>query len=343
MSPRTIHERVVRSLVLLPYASVTVKTDVPATVRNFLLERSSQFSGVDVQKVYLRKYPHKELAAQLGGTVGEVSPTELKVPRFRGVRQGTIVGKEGIERAYDRYLRGEDGAQRITVDALGRPKGQAQERDPVPGRALRTSLDLDLQRVGEAVLDKTIATGPGTAGAFVALDPRDGEVLAMGSAPSYDPSVLSRPITKRRLDQLFGQAAGSPRYNRAIGGLYPTGSAFKPITAFAALSQGVITPSTPINDPGCILIGAAKQPFCNAGKVANGTVTLARAIQVSSDVFFYTLGRDLNPIDGQPLQRTARRFGLGEPTGIDLPGEAAGNVPDRRWRAEVGDRERRCR
>jgi penicillin-binding protein 2 len=343
MSPRTIQERVVRSLTLVPYASVTIKTDVPATVRNYLLERSAQFPGVDVQKVYLRRYPNSDLGAQIEGTVGEISPSELKLPRFRGVRQGTIVGKEGIERAYDRYLRGVDGAQRITVDAFGRPKGPAQERDPVPGRALRTSLDLDLQRTGEAVLDRTVASGPGTAGAFVALDPRSGEVLAMGSNPSYDPDVLSRPITQKRLEQLFGPNAGSPRFNRAIGGLYPTGSTFKPITAFAALNQGIITPSTPINDGGCIKIGAAEQEFCNAGKAVNGSVSLPRAIQVSSDVFFYTLGRDLNPVSGQPLQKMAHRLGLGEATGIDLPGEAAGNVPDRRWRAEVGDRERRCR
>jgi penicillin-binding protein 2 len=343
MSPRTIQERVVRSLTLVPYASVTIKTDVPATVRNYLLERSGLFPGIDVQKVYLRRYPNKDLAAQLEGTVGEISPGELKLPRFRGVHQGTIVGKEGIERAYDRYLRGIDGAQRITVDALGRPKGEAQERDPVPGRALRTSLDLDLQRAGEAVLAKTIATGPGTAGAFVALDPRDGEVLAMGSDPSYDPAILSRPITQKRLDQLFGPTAGSPRYNRAIGGLYPTGSTFKPITALAALGAGIITPSTPINDPGCIAIGAAKQQFCNAGRAANGTVTLPRAIQVSSDVFFYTLGRDLNPLEGQPLQRMARRLGFGERSGVDLPSEVPGLVPDRRWRARVGERERRCR
>ena len=343
MSPRTIQERVVRSLTLVPYASVTVKTDVPATVRNYLLERSAQYPGVDVQKVYLRRYPNRDLGAQLEGTVGEISPSELKLPRFRGVRQGTVVGKEGIERAYDRYLRGVDGAQRITVDALGRPKGSPQERDPVPGRALRTSLDLDLQSTGEAVLDRTIAAGPGTAGAFVALDPRNGEVLAMGSNPSYDPAVLSRPITQRRLEQLFGPNAGSPRFNRAIGGLYPTGSTFKPITAFAALSQGIITPSTPINDPGCIEIGAAKQSFCNAGKEVNGTLSLPRAIQVSSDVFFYTLGRDLNPLDGQPLQKMAHRLGLGETTGIDLPGEGPGLVPDRRWRDDVGERERRCR
>ena len=343
MSSRTIQERVVRSLSLVPYANITIKTDVPGTVRNYLLERGEEFPGVDVQKVYLRKYRQKDLAAQLVGTVGEISPDELTLSRFRGVKQGTVVGKEGVERAYDRYLRGVDGAQRITVDALGRPKGEAQARDPVPGRALRTSVDLGLQSTGEAVMAKTIASGPGTAGAFVALDPRDGQVLAMGSAPSYDPSVLSRPITQRRYEELFGQAAGSPRYNRAIGGLYPTGSTFKAITALAALDKGIITPSTPINDPGCLKIGTAGQEFCNAGKAVNGTVSLSRALQVSSDVFFYTLGRDLNPLDGQPLQRWAHRLGLGERTGIDLPSEVSGLVPDRQWRADVGERERRCR
>jgi penicillin-binding protein 2 len=343
MSPRTIQERIVRSLALVPYANVTIKTDVPETVRNFLLERGDDFPGIDVAKVYLRRYRQGELAAQLVGTVGEISPSELGLDRFRGVEQGTVIGKEGIERAYDRYLRGVDGAERITVDALGRPKGEAQARDAVPGRALRTSVDLDLQTAGEAVLDRTIASGPGTAGAFVALDPRNGQVLAMGSAPSYDPGVLSRPITERRYQELFGEAAGSPRYNRAIGGLYPTGSTFKPITALAALDEGLITPSTPINDPGCLKIGAAEQEFCNAGKTVNGTVSLPRALQVSSDVFFYTLGRDLNPLDGQPLQRMAHRLGLGEPTGVDVPGEIEGLIPDRAWRSEVAERERRCR
>jgi penicillin-binding protein 2 len=343
MSPRTIQERVVRSLALVPYANVTIKTDVPETVRNFLLERGEDFPGVDVQKVYLRKYRHNELAAQLVGTVGEISPDELELERFRGVKQGTVVGKEGVERAYDRYLRGVDGAQRITVDALGRPKGQAAARDPVPGRALKTSLDLDLQGAGEAVLARTIATGPGTAGAFVALDPTNGQVLAMGSAPTYDPEVLSRPITQRRYEQLFGEAAGSPRYNRAIGGLYPTGSTFKVVTALAGLDKGVIGPATPIVDSGCMEIGTAGQEFCNAGKEPHGTVALPRALQVSSDIFFYTLGRDLNPLEGQPLQRWAHRLGFGERSGIDLPSEVSGLVPDRAWRAEVGERERRCR
>ena len=156
----------------------------------------------------------------------------------------------------------------------------------------------------------------------------------MGSNPSLRPGASSpRPITQKRLEQLFGPDAGSPRFNRAIGGLIRRARRSSRSRRFAALEPGRSSrPSTPINDPGCIEIGAAKQSFCNAGKEVNGTLSLPRAIQVSSDVFFYTLGRDLNPLDGQPLQKMAHRLGLGEATGIDLPGEGAGLVPDRRWR-----------
>ncbi len=343
MSPRTIQERVVRSLVLVPYANIKVKTDVPATARDFLLERADQYPGIEVAKVYLRDYPEGRMAAQVIGTTGEVSDDELKLDRFRDVTQGTIVGKDGVERTYDRYLRGVDGAQRITVDALGRPKNQSPARPVSPGRQLRTSLDLDLQRTGEDSLQRVIAGGPGTAGAFVALDYTDGRVLAMGSAPTYDPDTLSRPLTQVQFDQQFGEGAGSPLVNRAIAGLYPIGSTFKPITALAGLGEGLITRSTPINDPGCIEIGAEKREFCNAGKEPHGVVALPRALQVSSDVFFYTLGRDLNPLSDQPLQNWARRLGLGDKTRIDILGEAAGTVPDAAWRDRVNRLEARCR
>jgi penicillin-binding protein 2 len=341
MSPRTIQERIVRSLSLVPYARITVRTDVPETMRNFLLERSTEFPGVSVDKTYLRHYPEHQLAAQLVGTVGEISPGELHQNRFRGVLAGTIVGKEGLERKYDRFLRGVDGSTRITVDALGRPKGEARAQSPVPGRSVRLSLDLDLQQAGETALSRAIGSTPGVAGAFVALDPRDGKVLAMGSSPSYDPSVLSRPITEARYEALFGEQAGSPRFNRAIGGQYPTGSTFKPVTALAGLAEHLRTPDTPIFDGGCVTIG--EQQRCNARHQAYGTVALRRALQVSSDVYFYTLGRDLNPIAGQPLQTWARRLGFDHRTGIDLPSEFGGTIPDRHWRDERNRLEANCR
>jgi penicillin-binding protein 2 len=341
MSPRTIQERIVRSLSLVPYARITVRTDVPETMRNFLLERSTDFPGVSVDKTFLRRYPEHQLAAQLVGTVGEISPRELEQKRFRGVLAATIVGKEGLERSYDAFLRGVDGSTRITVDALGRPKGQARAQSPVPGRSVRLSLDIDLQRAGETALTRAIDSTPGVAGAFVALDPRDGKVLAMGSKPTYDPSVLSRPITEGRYEALFGEQAGSPRFNRAIGGQYPTGSTFKPVTALAGLAENLRTPDTPIFDNACVRIG--EQERCNAKRQAHGTVALRRALQVSSDVYFYTLGRDLNPIDGQPLQGWARRLGFDRRTGIDLPSEFGGTIPDRRWRDQRNRMEESCR
>ena len=171
----------------LPYANVTVKVDVDVPRRNYLVEHPEGFPGVDVERKFLRRYPQHTLAAQLVGSIGEIDDHELKLKRFKGVTQGTVVGQGGLERAYDQYLRGVDGSTKITIDALGRPKSSAPGHDPVPGRSVRTTLDLDLQQTGEKYLDQTINQGPGSAGGFVALDPRDGSVLALGSYPDGQP------------------------------------------------------------------------------------------------------------------------------------------------------------
>ncbi len=341
VSAQEVNKRVIQQLAVLPYGNVRVKVDVPASMRNYLLERPTRFPGITVQQTYLRRYPQGRLAAQLVGTVGEISPRELRSERFRGVEQGTFVGKEGIERSYDRYLRGEDGIQSITVDATGRPKRNRVAREPRGGSQLRTSLDLGLQRAGQRSLAGVVEGGPGSAGAFVALDPRGGQVYAMGSYPTFRPSVLARPITQERYDALFGAEAGAPRFNRAIGGTYPTGSTFKPITALAALDRGIITPDTPLNDPGFLQVGT--QRFKNAGDAVNGTISLRRALQVSSDVFFYILGRDANGLKGRAIQSWARDLGLDKPTGVDLPGEAPGTIPDSAWRAQIAREELACR
>jgi penicillin-binding protein 2 len=225
------------------------------------------------------------------------------------------------------------------VDANGNPTRTDIQRPPEAGRQLQLSLDLGLQRTAQAAMARA---GKGLPGAFVAMDPTNGEVLALGSYPSFDPSILSRPISPQEYARRFGADAGAPAYDRAIAGYYPTGSTFKPITAMAALTHGVITPDTPINDSGCVAIGTAGQEFCNAGKVSNGTLSLRRALQVSSDVFFFTLGRDLNALPHQPLQTWAHSLGLGRRTGIDLPGEIKGQVPDRAWRTRINKREIAC-
>jgi len=341
-SAEAIHRRVVRSLVLVPYSSVRVKTDVPQSVLAYISERPEQFPGVNVEQTYLRDYPQGELAAQILGTVGEVSPKQLRRARFRGVKPGTIVGQGGLEFAYDRYLRGRDGIQRVQVDAFGRPIPSDRLRDveAVAGQRLRLSLDLDLERTGQRALAGPLNPG-NNPGAFVALDPRTGEVLALGSNPTFDPALLTKPITQKQYELLVDEAQGAPIFNRAIASAYPTGSTFKSITALAGLHAGLITPGATINDPGCIQVGEAQR--CNAKKQQYGSVDLTRALQVSSDVYFYKLGINAFYRPGDVIQDWARKLGFERPTGIDLPGEFAGLIPDAQWRRKIGKRELACR
>lgn len=333
----------------VPYANVTIKTDAgdPALVR--LAERQLSYPGVVVAPVFLRDYPLRTLGAQMLGNVGALQPKELKLPRFKGLPQSTVVGQGGLESSYDQYLRGRDGAKKIQVNSAGQPQGTPlKETPPIPGHELKLTIDLGLQKEGQRALDQAIALGQANnpsadAGAFVAIKPTDGEILAMGSAPTFNPTVFTHPQTQAQYDKLFLHS-DSPQTNRAIQGLYPTGSTFKPITAMAALQNNLITTTTPFVDTGCITVGRNHQKFCNAGKVQNGTLTgVADALRVSSDVFFYRLGQEANPLHGEIIQSWARRLGLGAPTGIDLPGEAAGLVPDAAWRRRANAAELACR
>jgi penicillin-binding protein 2 len=333
----------------VPYADVTIKTDASQAAYSYLGERAQEFPGVSLRPVYLRSYPQGEVGAQVFGTVGQISAAELHEPRFRGVKGGTVVGQSGIEAVYDHYLRGVDGASRVQVDALGRAKGYLGQRNPVDGNNLELSIDANLERAGQAALKTGIglaAANGARAGAFVALDPRDGSVLAMGSEPSFDPVVFTRPISDPSYQRLFGNGTGNPLLNRAIEADYPVGSTFKVVTAAAALASGILTPDTPYTDTGTFRIGP--QVRHNAGGASYGTVTLVDAIRFSVDTFFYELGRRLNadPVshpDGGQLQAWARKLGLGAPTGIDLAGENSGTIPSQRWRDMRDVEERRCR
>jgi penicillin-binding protein 2 len=334
----------------LPYADVTVKTDVSRDVAFFLAERAQEFPGVSIQQVFLREYRFDELGAQLFGTVGQITAAQLKQDHYRGVRGGTTVGQSGLEYTYDRYLRGRDGATRVQVDALGQAKGYLPTRQPLPGANLRLSLDLRLQTAGQQALATGIglANGlgnPAAGGAFVALDPRNGEVLAMGSAPSYDANLFARPLSQRAYDEHFGPGSNYPLINRAIGADYPVGSTFKIVTATAALTAGIVTPDTVYVDTGTFREGNLIRR--NAGGVSYGAVSLRTALQVSVDTFFYDLGARLNADptthpNGGALQAWARRLGFGRPTGIDLGGEHAGSIPTPRWRDRMNRLQARC-
>jgi penicillin-binding protein 2 len=337
-----------QSTSVLPYADVIVEDDARPRVYSYLAERQQQFPGVQTQQVFLRSYPQRTVGAQMFGTVGQIDERQLREEHYRGVRGGTIVGKSGLEYTYDRALRGENGAQRIQVDALGRARRRLRDRPPRPGHDLRLSIDLDLQKAGEAALEQGIALArangnPATGGAFVALDPRNGEVLAMGSNPTFDPNAFAKPMTQREYDRRYGEAAGDPLFNRATSGGFAIGSTFKPVTAIAALAEGVISETTPYTDTGSWTSGLQRRR--NAGGAVYGTVDMRDALKVSVDTYFYTLGERLNSADpnGGALQDWARRFGFGRQTGIDTGAEVPGTVPDARWRAGRGRMERACR
>jgi len=324
LNPRRLERRVERELRALPYTRPTIKQDVSQNVVAYVLERQADFPGVEPESEFLREYPHHLVGAHLFGQVGEVNPKQLKDERFNGVSIGDRVGQAGIEYEYDRFLRGQNGAARVEVDALGNLTDTLKREQPIQGKQLRLSLDLNVQRVAQQAL----AGGTGK-GAFAVMNVQNGEVLALGSQPSFDPNIFTKPLSQKRLDALSSEELGKPLFNRAIQGGYPTGSTFKLVTATAALESGHITPETPLNDPGSLTVGGVT--FENAGKVAHGTLALRQALTVSSDVFFYQLGQYMNE-KGMPLQNWGHRLGIGRKTGIDLPAEEPGRLPTPRWR-----------
>ncbi|HEY1276987.1 MAG TPA: penicillin-binding protein 2, partial [Thermoleophilaceae bacterium] len=326
LKPRRVRRQVEKQLKALPFATATVKQDVSDPVVWYLLEHRDQFPGVTAEQVFLREYPHHQIGAHLFGTVGEVTAEQIHDPRYRGVEGGDRIGQTGVEAEYDRFLRGRNGASRVQVDALGHLSRRLKVRQPEQGRQLRLSVDLKVQEAGQAAL----AGGTGR-GAFAVMDVNSGEVLALGSQPSFDPNIFAKSIKQSDYKRLLDPENGAPLSNRAIQGGYPTGSTFKLITATAALEGGLITPDTVLFDGGSLKVGGVE--FKNAGGAAHGSLALRQALTVSSDVFFYQLGQmAYNSGKGNVLQLWARRLGIGRNTGIDLPAELPGLLPTARWR-----------
>jgi penicillin-binding protein 2 len=327
LSQREIRRRVRATPQYAGYP-VVLKQGLDRRLLFYLLENKESFPGVSVERTYVRKYPDGTLAAHLLGLVGQISPRQLKRAKYRGLQPGDIIGQAGVEYAYDKFLRGTAGSQRIQVDALGRPRGMLGNRPAQAGDNLRLTLDSGLQEVGESAL-----RAKGLPGAFVAMDVHSGAVLAMGSYPTYDPSFYTRPHTKAQYDA-FGNRPGDPLVDRADQGGYPTGSAFKPITATAALEDGLITPSTIFNDTGSLDIGGLV--VHNAGGAANGPIDMSTALQVSSDVYFFNLGLHASASGrGGQIQDWAFKFGLGRNPDLDIPNASAGLIPTPAWRNRV--------
>jgi penicillin-binding protein 2 len=301
-----------------PYEGIVLRRDVDWSGVVALEAHQLDLPGVSLQVAPRRYYPFGPLAAHLLGYVGEASESELR-DGANGHRAGDLLGKAGVERSFDAALRGVPGGQQVEVDALGRRMRVLEEVTDLPGETLTLTIDRDLQEMAERALGEAD-------GAIVALDPRNGEVLAMVSHPAYDPNVFARGIRREEWRALI-QDPKHPLNNRAVQGQYPPGSTFKIAVATGALEESVVTPFTSVSCSGGIPFG--NHFFRCWRKGGHGTVNIHSAIVQSCDVFFYQVGRRLG-VDG--IAEYAHRLGLGLPTGIRLEHEKAGTIPDTQWK-----------
>ena len=278
--------------------------------------------GVMIQVESQRNYLDGVTASHVLGYVGEVSAEQLERPEFEELHQGSIVGQYGVEKYFDQIVRGKAGQKSVEVDALGHEKRTVMVEQPDAGDDLFLTIDARLQKVAENLLGDE-------SGAIVALDPTNGDILAMASRPAFDPNVLSRELTSKQWAEIV-QDEGRPLNNRASQGQYPPGSTFKVLMAAAALETNTMTPSSTVFCAGGYQFGRRVYRDWKAG--GHGYVDLRKALIQSCDVYFYTVGQRMG-ID--TMASFATLFGLGKETGVELPSERVGIVPSTEWKERV--------
>jgi penicillin-binding protein 2 len=340
-----------------PHKTYVVKEDADEnTVVAYLEENNEQFPGVEVEKAFLREYVDlaNVRASHILGYVGEISDDDLSQPEFAELKGGTHVGKDGVERQYDSYLRGRDGWRVVEVDATGKPVNVVDDNPADTGYNLYLTIDAKIQKAAEQAIIEGIERAHkdipslgftnAAAGAVVAMDPRTGEILAMASYPDYDPEKWVGGISAVDFAAYNAEDSNKPLYNRAMNGLYPAGSTFKPFVALAAMDAGLLTWGETHDCWGRFRLpigaGAAKtyQTWkCWVYPTGHNTVNLYQAIERSCDFYFYNVGKKTYEQPTPVLQNGVRKFGFGRSTGIDLPGETQRSVvPDKVWAREHG-------
>jgi len=278
--------------------------------------------GVMIQVESRRNYLGGMAASHVLGYVGEVSAEQLEKPEFAELHQGSIVGQYGVEKFFDQNVRGLAGQKSIEVDALGHEKRTVLVDQPHAGDDLYLTIDVRLQKVAEDLLGQE-------SGAIVALDPTNGDILAMASRPGFDPNVLSRELTPKQWVEIV-QDEGRPLNNRASQGQYPPGSTFKVMMAAAAIESKTMTPSSTVFCNGGYQFG--RRVYHDWKASGHGSVDLRKALVHSCDVYFYTVGQRMG-ID--TMASFAHQFGLGEETGVELPSERIGIVPSTEWKQKA--------
>jgi penicillin-binding protein 2 len=344
-----------------PYQPIPVAKDVSEQVAIEVMERREDFPGVAAESTALRAYPapYGVNAAHLLGYLSPITTGELdeldKAGQDSVGHRSDLVGRAGVERTYDAMLRGTPGVKNVIVDAVGYTTGVEKQTAPVPGSTLMTSIDARVQASVEKELRGAITTARkqydkitkrnyvADSGAAVVMDTKTGQIVAMASYPSYDPGVWVGGISQRELDALYSPQAGTPLLSRALQAQLAPGSTFKPITTAAAMGAGY-GPKTRLDCSPNFVVGNRK--FKNYESASYGMIGFDQALALSCDTFFYRIAYDLwlkeggnsGDINAQdPLVEMAQKFGLGRPTGVDLPGEVSGRIADRKWKKEYYD------
>jgi penicillin-binding protein 2 len=297
------------------YQPIPIKQEVSADEQAFIESHRNELPELETIDMERRLYPRDGFASHLIGYVGEVSEDDLNNPRFAAYEPGDVVGKAGVEESYDQLLRGEDGSRDVIVDSHGREVGYLRTQHAKPGQDLKLTIDIDLQRTAELALGDA-------SGAVVAMDPRNGEILAMVSHPSFDPNAFAVRINRADWNQLIANP-NHPLMNKAIQDQLAPGSTFKIIMSAAGLQEGVAQ-DMHVN---CVGGGTFYGRFFHCDK-HHGVLNITQAIPLSCDTFFYALAQKLG-ID--TIAHYATSFGLGSKTGIDLPNEMAGVMPSTQW------------
>jgi penicillin-binding protein 2 len=317
-----------------PYGPIVLASDLTATQMARLAESQDQLPGLDLEAQPVRDYPYRKLGSHFFGYVGQITEEEYASLRGKGYTQNDVIGKEGLEEAYDRSLRGTPGGEQIEVNAQGQLVRTLGFVEPVPGNSLILSIDWRVQNLAETALrDQLAATaklrGHRLAGAVVAIDPRDGGILALVSYPNFDPNDFTNGIKESTYAGYLNDPL-RPLYDRAIGAATPTGSTFKMVTGSGAITSGVIGKNQVLYDSGAW--NCHGHTFVDVASGGLGDTNFEHALAASSDGYFYQLGYRLGHAR---LRHWAEAFGLGKTLGIDIPGEYPGNWPTNAWSMKV--------
>ena len=310
------------------YRPITIVQDATLSQVAAVVARKLDLPDVFVERVPTRRYP-ETLAAHLFGYVGEVSDTEV-ADSGDTLKSGDITGQSGIEKVYNTFLMGEDGARRVVVNSVGREIRTLEEMPPTEGRRLQLTIDYDVQKAIEDAFKAADEGEIASAGAAVVLDPRNGEVLGFTSRPSFDPNAFASGIKSATWAALNTDEL-RPLQDRAIQGRYSPGSTFKMAVALAGLEEGIITPEFRVNCPGHANFYGREFHCWMDRRGGHGSIDLRRAIAESCDVYFYTVA---NMVGVDKINKWATALGLGVLSGIDLPNEVQGLVPSTEWKRQ---------